>query len=79
MLKKVAKTGTLAEFATSYVRGHEGTFGVIEMDGFRLIGSLDSSIGNGLHRGLKVRMDRCGINEEGSPFYHFSPLESATK
>lgn len=75
MLKKTRKTGTLAEFATSYLRGHEGTFGIIEMDGFGLIGALDHA--NSLRKGMKVRMDRCGIDVEGSPFYHFSPLVAA--
>ncbi|MEO9364338.1 MAG: zinc ribbon domain-containing protein [Nitrososphaera sp.] len=69
-LKKVGKIGMLVEFATSYVRGHEGVFGIIEMDGFRLVGSLDN--GN-LRKGLKVEMDRCGVDAEGTPFYHFIP------
>ncbi|AIF83877.1 putative nucleic-acid-binding protein containing a Zn-ribbon [Candidatus Nitrososphaera evergladensis SR1] len=69
-LKKVGKTGTLAEFATSHVRGHEGVFGIVEMDGFRLVGSLDGD--KKLRKGVKVKMDRCGVNAEGAPFYHFT-------
>jgi uncharacterized OB-fold protein len=68
--KKVGKTGTLVEFASSYVRNHEGVFGIIDMDGFRLVGSLD---GGRLRKGMKVEMDRFGVNAEGLPFYHFSP------
>ncbi|HVX01995.1 MAG TPA: hypothetical protein VHA09_02465 [Nitrososphaera sp.] len=78
-MKKTRKTGTLTEFATSYLRDHEGTFGIIEMDGFRLIGAFDNDGDNGdkgLRKGMKVRMDRCGISAEGSPFYHFSPLSA---
>ncbi len=71
MLRKIGASGTLVEFASSYVRNHEGVFGIIEMDGFRVIGSLDDT--RRLYAGMKVKMDRCGVNEEGTPFYHFSP------
>ncbi|AIC14690.1 hypothetical protein NVIE_004950 [Nitrososphaera viennensis EN76] len=71
VLKKVEKTGTLVEFSNSYVRGHEGVFGIIEMDGFRLVGSLDDD--GKLRKGMKVKMDSCGVNVEGAPFYHFTP------
>lgn len=69
-MRNVKTTGTLVEYANSYVRNHEGTFGVIQMDGFRLIGSLDDA--RRLHKGMKVKLEKCGINEEGMPFYHFS-------
>jgi uncharacterized OB-fold protein len=71
VLKKVDKTGILVEFATSHVRGHEGVFGIIEMDGFRLVGSFDGD--KKLCNGMKVRLDKCGVNAEGAPFYHFVP------
>lgn len=71
-LRKVKKSGRLVQFASSYVRNHEGVFGIIEMDGFRLVGSLDDT--RRLHAGMKVKLDRCGVNEEGTPFYHFSSV-----
>ncbi len=68
-LKNTARTGTLIEFARSRVRGHEGAFGIVQMDGFILVGSFDDVK---LRKGMKVRMDRCGMNES-TPFYHFIP------
>ncbi len=68
-LKKVAKTGALVEFTHSHVRGHEGAFGIVQMDGFVLVGSFDDTA---LQKGMKVRMDKCGVND-GTPFYHFVP------
>lgn len=61
----------LEELADSHVSGREGTFGIIRMDGFRLIGSLDRT----LHRGTRVRMTACGIGPDGSPFYRFAPAK----
>jgi hypothetical protein len=41
------------------------------MNGFRLVGSFDGD--KKLCNGMKVRMDKCGVNAEGAPFYHFVP------
>jgi uncharacterized OB-fold protein len=68
-LKKVGRKGVLVEFATSHVTGHEGTFGIVEMDGFRLVGSFDSA---DLEEGMKVRMGDCGVRD-GAPYYFFAP------
>jgi hypothetical protein len=68
-LKKIRPEGTLVEFADSHIRDHEGIFGIVEMDGFRLVGSFD--IGAPLHEGANVRMDRCGLRD-GAPYYHFT-------
>lgn len=67
-LKKVSGRGVLVEFAASYVRGHEGIFGIIEMDGFRLVGSFDSVE---LAEGMKVGMIGCGVRD-GTPYYLFA-------
>lgn len=67
--RKTARKGTLVEFSRSHVRGYEGIFGIVKMDGFTLVGSFDDA---DLKKGIKVRMDRCGINN-GTPFYHFVP------
>lgn len=71
VLKKVGKTGVLTEFAHSHVRNREGTFGIVKMEGFTLVGSFDDGE---LRKGMKVEMDRCGISE-GTPFYHFVPAK----
>lgn len=68
-LKKVNNKGVLVEFATSHVRGHEGVFGIVQMDGFRLVGSFDSAQ---LAEGMQVRMVKCGMRD-GTPYYIFAP------
>ena len=59
----------LVEFATSHVRGHEGVFGIVQMDGFRLVGSFESA---DLVEGISVRMIECGM-KDGAPYYLFAP------
>lgn len=68
-LKKTTRLGELVEFSRSHVRGYEGVFGIVKMDGFTLVGSFDNT---NLKKGMKVRMDRCGMSN-GTPFYHFLP------
>lgn len=70
-LEPAKPDGVLEEFATSHILGHEGTFGVVRMDGVRLIGTLDGP----LHKGAKVRMIGCGVRPDGSPFYNFAPAK----
>jgi hypothetical protein len=50
----------------------EGTFGLIEMSGIKLIGSFDTS---DLREGLKVRMVSCGVKEDGTTFYFFKAIK----
>lgn len=68
-LKRVSTRGVLVEFATSHVRGHEGVFGIVQMDGFRLIGSFESA---DLKEGIPVCMVDCGM-QDGTPYYLFAP------
>ena len=67
-LEPAKQDGVLEELATSYILGHEGTFGIVRMDGFRLVGTLDGP----MHKGAKVRMTSCGVKQDGSPFYNFA-------
>ncbi|MGI0038782.1 MAG: Zn-ribbon domain-containing OB-fold protein [Nitrososphaera sp.] len=69
---KVATIGTLVEFAASHVKDREGVFGIVEMDGFRLVGSIG---GANLKEGMEVGMSKCGIGPDGTPYYHFQPAE----
>lgn len=69
VLKRAGRKGVLVEFAASHVRGHEGVFGIVEMDGFRLMGSFDSAE---LSPGMEVRMVDCGV-KDGTPYYSFVP------
>lgn len=74
-LEAVSPEGALVEFSTSHVSGHEGTFGIVQMaDGFRLVGSFDGAgTGSRLEKGMWVKMVRCGVRTDGSPFYDFEP------
>lgn len=71
--RKVKTTGTLLEFSSSHVRDHEGLFGVVDMDGIRLVGSFDPDAS--LSVGMKVRMSRCGVSDAGTPYYWFDVVK----
>jgi uncharacterized OB-fold protein len=71
-LAKVSTAGKVVELAVSHVKGHEGAFGIVELDGFRLVGSFGDAK---LKEGMKVKMSKCGIGPDGSPYYHFEPAE----
>jgi uncharacterized OB-fold protein len=70
-LQIVDTNGTLVYFTTSYLKGREGSYGLVEMSGIRLIGSFDSP---GLKEGLQVKMITCGLKPDGTPFYFFEPV-----
>jgi uncharacterized OB-fold protein len=63
--------GTVIELSTSHIHGKEELFGVVDIEGIKLIGSLSSNLSSG----MKVRMVRCGIRENGFAFYHFERLK----
>jgi uncharacterized protein len=73
-LKKFEAMGTVLEFTTSHVKNNAGTFGVIDLDGIRIIGTI---LGELLYEGMCVRMIRCGITQDGSAYYHFIPTSFA--
>ncbi len=56
----------------SHLRGREGCYGLVEMSGIKLIGSFDILE---LKDGLKVRMVRCGVRPDGTPYYFFEPIK----
>jgi uncharacterized OB-fold protein len=72
-LKKIEITGILLEFTSSYVKGKEGIFGLVEMSGIKLIGSFGTQH---LKEGMKVRMKGCGIMPDGTTFYSFTPAKA---
>jgi uncharacterized OB-fold protein len=57
------------EFADSFIKDKEGVYGLVEISGIKIIGSFDFK---DLKEGMKVRMSRCGINQDGTPFYVFA-------
>ena len=52
-LQIIETTGTLLYFTTSYLKGMEGCYGLVEMAGIKLIGSFDTFE---LKDGLQVKM-----------------------
>jgi uncharacterized OB-fold protein len=66
-LTKIRTTGRLIEFTTSHIYGKEDLYGVVDMKGIKLIGSLSTKVTTG----MKVRMVECGIRENGCLFYRF--------
>jgi hypothetical protein len=44
-------------------------FGIVNIGGINIIGSLDSAISPSV--GMKVKMINCGISPNGTPFYEF--------
>jgi uncharacterized OB-fold protein len=70
-LEAIDTIGTLLEFTKSSIEGMQGTFGLVDMSGIKLVGSFNTSE---LREGQKVKMVRCGINSDGVTFYSFEPL-----
>jgi hypothetical protein len=64
--------GTLVHFTQSYLKGMEGCYGLVEMSGIKLIGSFDTLE---LREGSKVKMVRCGVGPNGTPYYFFEPIK----
>lgn len=54
----------------SYLKGREGCYGMVEMSGIKLIGSFESLE---MKEGIKVKMVRCGVMPDGTPYYFFEP------
>jgi uncharacterized protein len=67
-LEVIDTTGTLIHLTKSYFKGTEGYYGLVEISGIRLIGSFDKP---DLPEGARVKMIRCGMGQDGGPFYVF--------
>ncbi len=61
--------GNLIEHTTTYNDSKPARFGVIEINGIKLIGSLCFSVQP--YVGMSLRMTNCGVSDEGTPFYEF--------
>jgi uncharacterized OB-fold protein len=73
-LTKIKTTGRLIESTASHIYGKEDLYGLVDMKGIKLIGSLSTNVTNG----MKVRMVECGIRENGCLFYRFDPCVKAS-
>jgi hypothetical protein len=64
------REGTLVEWTTSHLKNIQSKFGIVDMSGVRVLGSIS---GESITRGLHVKMTKCGISDNGIPYYHFEP------
>ena len=62
--------GRIIEFSISHNKNSpsELTYGLIEISGVRLIGSI---VGNGIEANNSVLLRRCGLTESKNAFYEF--------
>lgn len=67
-MSKLESKGRLIEQSSSFIGGTE-VLGLVEIAGIRLIGILRE--GN-LKPGNTVRLIKCGVNKNNSPYYEFS-------
>ena len=61
--------GHLIEYATAYTKCGPVIFGVVDIDGIKLVGSLRPSITPQV--GMNVKMVNCGLSTDDTPFYEF--------
>jgi hypothetical protein len=66
--KKIWPPSRYCPECLSYLKNIEGMFGIVDLSGIRLVGSI---FGRPLRHGMEVTMIKCGINSDGSIFYHF--------
>ena len=69
-LRKIKGKGTLVEWTTSHLKNIQNKFGIVDMSGIKVLGSIS---GEPITRGMRVRMTKCGISDNGIPYYHFEP------
>jgi uncharacterized protein len=71
-LTRVTLTGKVLEFSISRTKNISTPFGMIQMNGFRLLGSI---LEDHPYCGMSVTMIKCGIGSTGSIFYEFKATE----
>ncbi|MDQ3837970.1 MAG: hypothetical protein M3297_01735 [Thermoproteota archaeon] len=76
-LRKIrAPVGRLFEYTTAYNMPRPMKFGIVDIEGIKVIGYLDSTVP--LCIGTEVIMTRCGISLDGTPFYEFHKYEKGS-
>ena len=58
----------MLEFSTSRIKSCPSVFGIIQMDGIAVLGSISDK--NPYH-GMPVRMTDCGVTSAGLTYYNF--------
>ena len=61
-------TGKLLEFSTSRLNSRSSAFGIIQMDGVAVLGSISDK---NPYYGMRVRMTDCGVTYTGLTYYNF--------
>lgn len=69
-MSKLESKGRLIEYSSSFIGGSE-ILGLVEIAGIRLIGILRD--GN-LKSGINVKLTKCGVDKDNSPYYEFSAV-----
>ena len=67
-MSKLNSKGRLIESSQSFI-GERKNLGLVEMSGIRIIGSLNQS---DMSPGSLVKLTRCGLDKDNSPYYEFS-------
>ena len=67
-LRGVSRIGILLEFSTSFISGYAQDFGIVDLEGVHLLGTVQ---GNNIFFGCTVVMYDCGVDEDTRPFYKF--------
>ena len=75
-LKKIQRTGSLVEYSTAFNSEHPREFGIINLGGIFLLGSLQ---GKSFFPGCRVIMYDCGLDSQNRPFYKFRVNRSSQK
>ena len=68
-MSKLESNGRLIEHSSSFI-GSSEILGLVEIAGIRLIGILRGNIKPGNY----VKLTKCGINKDNSPYYEFSAV-----
>ena len=75
-LKRMNLTGKLLEFSTSRLKSRSSAFGVIQMDGVAVLGSISEK---NPYYGMLVRMTDCGVTCTGLTYYNFDRMDVVHK
>jgi hypothetical protein len=67
-MSKLDTKGRLIERSESFI-GENKNLGLVEMSGIRIIGVLSEA---GLNPGSTVKLKKCGLDKDNSPYYEFS-------
>ena len=67
-LKRINLRGKVLEFSTSELKNCPSKFGIIQMNGVTLLGSISDK---NPYYGMPVRMTDCGVTSAGLTYYNF--------